>query len=266
MRPGGGVPAMRATLEQFIAGVNRDHTLPAPNRPDAVRKRLQAALASSEFYVDCARVLLDQFVSNPGGRFLFVDPHGRYTLQVFCWPAGFGNDPHRHDAWTVSGAMMNSLLVFRSAVSAADCLASEPLAAAPGQAGALVPPQFHCLRNIGNETAVTFHVFSLDDAAGTLDLEGRSTLAPRFDDDDVLAIARMAATKGGAAAADCVRTAFSAVGHAAKLELVKLMIRLDPLAALDMGRTLSRLVGGVDGHRLLHLVNRLETAARQGAL
>ncbi len=138
--------------------------------------------------------------------------------------------------------------------------------AAPGQVGVLVPPQFHCLRNVGSETAITFHIFSLYNAADKLDLKGWPTSVPRFDDDDVLAIARMAVTKGGSKAIDCVRTAFPLVGHAAKLELVKLMIRLDPFEAIDMGRTLSRLVGGLDGRRLLRLVDGLETAARQGAL
>lgn len=258
--------ALCTTLDQFIAGMNLAYSLPAANRLNVIRKRMQAALASDEFYVDCAQVLLGQIVSKPGCRFLFADPLERYTLQVFCWPIGFGNDPHRHDTWTVSGVMMSSLMVFRSSVSEADCLASEPLVAAPGQVGILVPPQFHCLRNIGSETAITFHVFSLDDAAHKLDLEGRPTSAPRFEDDDVLAIVRMAVTKGGGEAVGCVRTAFSAVGHAAKLELVKLMIRLDPLEAIDMGRTLSRLVGGLDGRRLFRLVEGLETAARKGAL
>jgi predicted metal-dependent enzyme (double-stranded beta helix superfamily) len=255
-----------ATLDQFIASVNRDHSLPASDRAHAIGKRLQAALADGMFYVDCARVLLGQLVSKPDCRFLFIDPEEHYTLQVFCWPIGFGNDPHRHDNWTVSGVMMGSLLVFRSAVSETDCVASKPLVAAPGQVGVLVPPQFHRLRNIGRETAITFHVFSLDDAAEKLDLEGWPTSAPRFDDEDVLAITSMAVAKGGSEAISCVRTAFSAVGPVAKLELLKLMIRLDPTEAIDMGRTLSRLVGGLDGRRLLRLVDGLDTAASQGTL
>ena len=126
----------------------------------------------------------------------------------------------------------------------------------------LIPPQFHCLRNEGDETAVTFHLFSLDAAEETPDLEGRSVAAPRFHDEDLLAIARMVAERRGDEAADCISAAFAVVGPAAKLELIKLMLKLDPGEAIVLGRRLSQLVGGMDGSRLLSLIERLETAAQ----
>ncbi|MDB5398345.1 MAG: hypothetical protein JWQ55_363 [Rhodopila sp.] len=258
----GGDLAMGAVFNEFIAGLNEDFDLHVVARPNAVRDRLQRAIASTDFRAQCARMLLEQHVWASQVRQFFVDPRQRYSLQIFCWPPGFGNDPHCHETWTVAGVMAGSLLVFRSATSAADCRASAPILARTGEAGVLIPPQFHCLRNDGDETAITFHLFSLDSAEKRPNLEGRPAAAPRFDDDDVVAIVRMVVERRGVEAADCIHAAFAAVGPTAKLDLVKLMLKLDSGAAIALGRTLSRLVGGPDGGRLLKLVERLEAVAQ----
>lgn len=254
-------PAVTPALGRFIAGVNQDHGLPISTRPTAVRARLQAALACADFHVDCARTVLAQMSTDPAAEVLFADPEGRYTLQLFCWPAGFGNEPHRHDTWTVSGVLAGSLEVLRSSLSAADCRAAKPLVATPGQTGVLAPPQHHCLRNAGPETAISFHVFSAGDGAQRADFHGRAAPDVRFDDDDVLAIARLAVAKGGREARDCVRAAFSLVGPATRLDLVKLMLTQDPGEGIAMGRELASQVGGLDGHRLSSLLDGLEQPA-----
>jgi predicted metal-dependent enzyme (double-stranded beta helix superfamily) len=253
---------MGDALASLIAGIDLDFCLPAAEIPHAIRSRVQVALDSPEFYLDSAQILLSRLVSDPGARFLFVDPKSRYTLQVFCWPPGLGNQPHLHKNWNVSAVMASSLLVFRSTVSETDCLASEPLLATSGQAGVLIPPQFHCMRNTGNETAITFHVFSADETGDDrAHLERRPTFASRFDDDDILAIAAEAARRGGPRSMDIVRTAFSAAANVTKLELVKWMAKLNPVEAVRMARALSELVGGPDGLRLLAVVEKLEAAA-----
>jgi hypothetical protein len=258
---------MGRALEHLIAGIDADLSLPASELPHAIRRRLQVALDSPELYLDCAQLLLSQVVSEPDARFLFFDPQSRYTLQVFCWPPGFGNQPHVHKNWNVSAVMANSLLVFRSTVSEADCLASKPILVTSGQAGVLIPPQFHCLRNVGDETAITFHVFSIDELGNDkVHLERRPTTASRLDDDGILAIATVAASHADARSIDIVRTAFSAAGNTTRLELVKVMVKLDPLEAVRMGKALSQLVGGQDGRRLLDVIEKLEVVAKQGVL
>jgi predicted metal-dependent enzyme (double-stranded beta helix superfamily) len=256
---------MGRALEQLIAGLDVDFSLPAEKRPHVVRSRLQAALDSSDLFFDCAESLLSQLRHQPETQFVFFDPRARYTLQLFCWPPGFGNEPHLHLNWTVSGMMVNSLLVFRSAVSAADCLNSKALLVAPGQAGVLIPPQFHCLRNVGVEAAITFHVFSLDGVRrDEAHEERRPTSALRYDHEDVLALAKAAAMQGGPRAIDVLRAAFSVVDNATRLNLVKLMCKIDLGEGVRMGRTLVDLVGGRDGDRLLAVLKKLEIDPRQG--
>jgi hypothetical protein len=257
-------PAMGRALENLTTGIGRDFSQPPSEVPHAVRRRLQTALESPELFLDCAQLLLSQLVHEPEARVLFFDPQSRYTLQVFTWPAGFGNQPHFHGNWNVSAVMAGSLLVFRSAISPADCLAAEPLLAVCGQAGVLIPPQFHCLRNVRNETAITFHVFSIV-GADHEKLHVENFPAPddvRIDDDGILAIARVAATHDDDRSADIVRTGFSLADNATKLELVKVMVTLNPLDAIAMGKRLARLVGGQDRHRLLDVIKKMELGAK----
>jgi hypothetical protein len=260
-------PPMGGALANLIAGIDLDLSKPASEAPHAIRRRLQVLLESPELYLDCAELLLFQMVCEPSTRVLFSDSQSRYTLQLFCWPPGFGNEPHLHTNWNVSAVMAQSLLVFRSTLSQEDCRASKPLVAACGQAGVLIPPQFHCLRNPGEETAITFHVFSVDkigDERGHLERRPASGL--RLDDHGILAIATLAARHPGPRAIGIVRTAFAAAGNSTKLDLLKLMVKLDPVETIRMGRVLSELVGGEDGRRLLEVLERLDAAASRGAL
>jgi predicted metal-dependent enzyme (double-stranded beta helix superfamily) len=264
MSEGPGAIPMGLALERLIAGIDLDFSLAAPEVPHAVRNRLRAALESSDLLLDSAQRGLSQLADEPDAGFVYFDPQGRYTMQVFCWPPGFGNDPHLHTNWNVSGIMAGSLLLFRSAISEADCIASQPLVADTGQAGVLIPPQFHCLRNDGSEPAITFHIFSLDQAGETNHLERPPASQERIDDDGILALATAAATHAGARSVDIIQRAFLAAGIAAKLKLIKLMVKVDPREAARMGRHLSQLVGGQDGRRLLAAVEKLEVAAGQG--
>ncbi len=253
-------------LEQLIAGVDEDRAQPEAAPPYAVRAPPQAPVASPDLCLDCAHLLLWQVAFARDARVLFLDPRGRYNLQVFCWPARFGNAPHLHETWNVSAVLTGSLQVFRSAISEEHCLASRPLAADAGEAGCLVPPQYHCLRNAGEDTAITFHVFSMDGRREAAPhLESSSIADERLGDDGILALARLAERHRSARSVEIVRTAFAAAGDLAKLELVKLMVRLDTLAAIDMARALARHVGGRDGDRLLDLVERIGAAVSRGA-
>jgi hypothetical protein len=255
-------PAIGRALAQVIAGIDLEFDLPPSEVPHAVRRRLQAALDSTDLFLDCAQLLLSQLAWEPETRYLYFDPQSRYNLQLFSWPPGFSNPPHFHTNWNASTVMAGSLVIFRSTTSEADCLASTPLVVTAGQAGVLIPPQYHFLRNLENETAITFHVFSIEQTSGEgPQLEGPATSgASRIDDDGILALAVLATQHGGARAVDILRTAFTEVGNATKLELIKLMTRVNQPEAIRMGKILSQLVGGQDGRRLLALVERMEHA------
>jgi hypothetical protein len=211
-----------------------------------------------------ARLLLAQLISEPDARYLHADPASRYGVEVFCWPPGFGNQPHLHRSWNASAVMAGELQIFRSSVSEADCLVAEPFVATVGQVGILIPPQFHCLRNTGAKTAVTLHVFSAEEINGDIaHPDHRPPLAARFDDDDLLAIAAAAVACGGAEARDIVVSAFAVVEIDAKLALMKMMAMLDPAAAAALARELARLVGGVDERRLLAIADGVEAHVRE---
>ena len=162
-----------AALSALIVGINEDFLRAPAERPQAVRCRLQSAIASRDFLLDCFRLLFSRLSSRTGDC-LFLDPAFRYKLQLFSWPPGTENEPHLHNNWNVSAVIIGSLMVFRSAISEADCRMASPLRADTGGVGVLVPPQFHCLRNDGQDTALTFHVFSMGPPHEDVPLEGSS--------------------------------------------------------------------------------------------
>ena len=244
--------SMGPTLAAFVAGVNFDLSIPAEETPRAVQNRLQSALGSDLFF-DCADLLLRQVVQEPQTRFLFADPESRYTLQLFCWPPGFGNEPHLHTMWTVSGVMAGELLVFRSNISEEDCRSSIPLLVKSGSAGALSPPQYHCLKNTSAQTSITIHVFAIDQFAADQSM-GSSRATARITNNGILTLATEAARHKHLRCGELLWTAFAAAGTSTKLEILKLMVAVDPREAVRMATRLAEIVGGRDGDRLMSLV------------
>jgi|tagenome__1003787_1003787.scaffolds.fasta_scaffold20986338_4 hypothetical protein len=252
-------PALTALIE----AIDCDLKLTDAEVPHAVRRRVQHALTTPEFFVDCAHRLLSQLAFEPATRYLYRDPQQRYNVQLFSWPAGFGNEPHLHTNWNVSAVFVGSLEIFRSARSPADCAESVPLVAAAGEAGVLIPPQFHFLRNPTETTALTFHVFS----SGSTPEQRPHREGPaqadecRLDDDGILALAKAVAGVDDPRVTDIIRTAFAAAGNLTRLDLVKLMAAVDPAGGIEMGKRLAHLVGGSDGSRLLAVLEQIELAA-----
>jgi len=252
-------PALTALIE----AIDCDLTLSDAKVPHTVRRRVQQALTLPGFLLDCAHRLLSQLAFEPGTRYLYLDPQQRYNVQLFSWPAGFSNKPHLHTNWNVSAVFVGSLEILRSTRSEADCAASAPLVAAAGEAGVLIPPQFHFLRNPTETTALTFHVFSNSSTPGQRPhREGPAEAGEcRLDDDGILALARAAAGVEDPRVTDIIRTAFAAAGNVTRLELVKLMTAMDPAGGIEMGKQLAHLVGGSDGSRLLAVLEQIELAA-----
>lgn len=245
-------------LKRLIAGIDLDFECPTTDVPQSIRQRLQAELQSPDLYFSCAERLLRQVLVDPDSRVLYADPQSRYTLQLFVWPPGFGNRPHLHNNWTVSAVFTNSLLVFRSTISEADCLSSQPLLATAGSAGILIPPQFHCLRNATEAPSVTFHVFSSGPTPDQgLSHTERPSGQSRINNSGLLAIARAVSRYADPRRIDIIRAAFAVAGESTKLELVKLMAQVDISEAVALGHQLAEEVGGVDGARLLHVIRGL---------
>jgi predicted metal-dependent enzyme (double-stranded beta helix superfamily) len=248
-------------LSCLIEGVNKDVKESASEAPHLVRKRLEQIVSTPTFLNDCVEVLFSQLVTDPGSRVLFSDPSLRYSLQVFVWPPGFENEPHLHKTWTVSAMLQNSLVVFRSKISEAECLKSQPLSVFAGQVGVLIPPQFHCFRNEGSDAAVSFHVFSRDhNPRGESPQTVLEDPPQTFDDDDIFAIARMAATSQDKRSAKLIRMAFTLVEVPTKLRIVKLMAKIDPDQAVCLGNLLCELIGEEDAIRLRRALGTFQCA------
>jgi len=252
-------PLPAEALQSLILGIGSDFdTCAAPDVPDRVRSRLKSATTTPDLLLESSDLLLHQMRNTPAERFLVRDPHSRFTLQLFCWAPGFGNLPHLHANWTVSAVLAGSISVQRSAVSEADCCASPPLLASTGEVGMLRPPQYHCLKNPSStEAAVTFHVFPLEDSYHQETAESNRPVR-RIDSAGILALAKLAAIHGGQRSMNILRNAFEVAGNHTKLEVIKLLAKVDPQETVRLGTMLAHQVGGADGERLLNVLSRFE--------
>jgi hypothetical protein len=249
-------------LTELVRGIDCDFRLSEAEVPHAVRQRVQQALTSPQFFLDCAHRLLSQLAFEPRTRYLYLDPQLRYYMQLFSWPEGFSNKPHLHTSWNVSAVFVGSVEILRSVRSEVDCAESTPLSAGAGEVGVLIPPQFHFLRNPADTTALTFHVFGSNSTPDQRPhREGPAGAGEcRLDDDGILALAKTAARVDDPRATDIIRMAFAAAGSATRLELVKLMTAMDLGGGIEMGKRLAQLVGGSDGSRLLAVLEQIELA------
>jgi predicted metal-dependent enzyme (double-stranded beta helix superfamily) len=101
-------------------------------------------------------------------RLLHRDPKNRYTAVVMVWGKGQGTPLHDHAGmWCCECVYQGVISVTSYSVRGGDPekdLVSfeeeKTIRAGVGQAGALIPPfEYHILRNAGDETAVTIHVY-----------------------------------------------------------------------------------------------------------
>jgi predicted metal-dependent enzyme (double-stranded beta helix superfamily) len=100
-------------------------------------------------------------------RLLHRDPAGRYTVLVMVWDKGQGTPLHDHaHMWCVECVYRGEIKVTSYDVQGdpdADVVGFTKeleVTAAPGDAGALIPPfEYHTIENVRETPAVTIHVY-----------------------------------------------------------------------------------------------------------
>lgn len=156
--------------EELIERLERAVRLEDPHAVTSqVRSILQQVLSSGALY------LPDRFRRRKpdayARRLLHRDPELDFTAVVMTWGPGQRTPLHDHDgSWCVEGVVEGEIRVTRYELLDGPVQATEDLfhfcrhetiRAAPGEAGALIPPlEHHVLGNAGDDgVAVTLHVY-----------------------------------------------------------------------------------------------------------
>jgi len=102
-------------------------------------------------------------------RLLHRDPMGRYTVIAMTWGPGQGTPLHDHaGSWCVECVYRGKILVTSYDLDQAGSgdaggwrfHQEGKVEAVVGEAGALIPPfEYHTIRNVYDETAITIHVY-----------------------------------------------------------------------------------------------------------
>jgi len=153
-------------LRAFVAGV-RGEIIQGSSQDAtarAVRRLLQAQLATAAFPLDCIETALDKMSDSPDALWnnppLWEDYECAFLIRVFFWTPGFANQPHRHDEWTVTGVLHNALTFHTYLETASGLVVDRRIEASAGDVGYISSP---CTHNVSNDTqgiSVSLHVFS----------------------------------------------------------------------------------------------------------
>lgn len=81
-----------------------------------------------------------------------------YIIRMIYWPARYRSDIHRHNLWTVTGVIYNSIEVVKYDADGVNEIAR--FSGGVGAVGKVVPPCVHAAENNTDVPAVTLAVFS----------------------------------------------------------------------------------------------------------
>lgn len=130
----------------------------------AVRSLLRRSLTSQPFRLDCAEVSLASMREAPGSPWhnppLDEDDEFAFHLRLFFWSPGFANQAHRHDEWTVTGVVHNTLTFMTYAETPSGLEVERRIRAVAGEVGYISSPCIHNVANESDRASVSLHVFS----------------------------------------------------------------------------------------------------------
>jgi hypothetical protein len=226
-----------------------------------VRALTQHALKRRPFVVECAEAVISAVASTRALRAmppLWGTRSTPASLRIFYWPPGFQNEPHQHEAWGVTGVVFNEIVVetFPATTPPLESQRGEPLrtiTARAGDAGYLVPPCVHRLRNETARTTVTFHVFGAESQASAAEHAPRAVQEPDVRRDVLLRRRALCAWCEVLAELDEARSVsllerimVSTRDPRTKLEAIKALARHDPRRAYELSCDFERQLRGAD--------------------
>jgi predicted metal-dependent enzyme (double-stranded beta helix superfamily) len=231
-----------------------------------VRTLTREALDRDSFLLACTERIVSSIERSSGewrNPPLICTEEPPIIVRVFYWPPHSSNEPHLHDAWTVTGVLHNEITVetFRGA-NPADCTASDRsqrITARAGEAGFLLPPCVHRLHNASSSNSATLHIFSAEkphDKAQVKTGAGRMTglQQPRrrtnVKQRALCLLAQVLGRVRGNLATEVLQRIFAVGDAVARLQVVQLLVEYDIRLASEMSRKLEATLKGRDREAL----------------
>lgn len=152
-----------AGASALIERLDRAVTHESPRR---ICRAVKAALSEAE--LELSDELLAESAERYARRLLYRCPDGTYSVLVMVWAPGQGTPIHDHAGkWCVECVYRGRMQIttYRPTSDPTDDLVSFAQTgtevAGPGDVGIFVPPnEYHRIRNAGDETAATLHVYA----------------------------------------------------------------------------------------------------------
>lgn len=158
------------SLKEAVLGIGiegRDTKTVAESQVKALRERVTACLADTQFIIDAIEKEIEVRDGEPGlGVFDEVAELGvRFS---FCyWHPGQAAAPHEHSSWTVTGVVHGQLEVstfdLDATIRARKVILKNTFSASAGAVGYIHRHSIHSPSNATANWAISFHVTNVDD-------------------------------------------------------------------------------------------------------
>jgi predicted metal-dependent enzyme (double-stranded beta helix superfamily) len=160
------MPATATKLDSLITGVReivqRNH--------DAAATGAAVAEVLREFITQPDLLSAEQTAPDSSGyrqHILHVEPDGSFSIVSLVWMPGQATAIHDHVSWCVVGVYRGdeheTIYELRNGTAAPHLVVTGEHVNRNGSVASLVPPgDIHCVRNGGNQTAVSLHIYGAD--------------------------------------------------------------------------------------------------------
>ena len=133
-----------------------------------LRDVLKSSLSQEQFQLSCIQSILEKMHDDSAScnlhdmTQLFYHDKLHYSVRLIFWPAFYGNQPHKHKTWSVTGVLHRDLEVniYDKADTDTTLKCNRVIQTRAGETGYLLPGCIHSLHNPTNEVAISIHIFN----------------------------------------------------------------------------------------------------------
>jgi predicted metal-dependent enzyme (double-stranded beta helix superfamily) len=133
-----------------------------------MRDLLKSSLATDNFRLACIEHVLDSIEgwsdsAKPwNAPPIFNHEEMIYSIRIVYWPAFYGNNPHQHKTWGLTGVFHNNLDVntYELLDNPKRLKKERKITASFGEVGYLIPGCIHNVNNPSHELSASIHIFN----------------------------------------------------------------------------------------------------------
>jgi predicted metal-dependent enzyme (double-stranded beta helix superfamily) len=261
-------------LEAFatrVAHIVR-HTSNIQEAVAAIATHLEAHIKQQDFVNAILGEVIDRIATGclADVTTIFVDRNDLYRIRTMWWPPSFETPVHCHNAWAVTGVLLNvlSFRVYSNGMDQNDGLhVQRHIVGREGEVGRIIPPCFHSVMNPSLLPSVTVSIFGGPGDVRKSSDSGEATLAVHEDENAAYQLEirsrilqcciTLLARHTNQESYELIDKVFQVGGYQEKLRIIKSTIASNPSLSIERLKKLVQELPEGKGLRVRDLYARL---------